>query len=167
MAVGGLFFDSEPFRTASGASRGATGETSRTGPERDRRRADAGTARQPTRRRRNGGPSAWSRPTGPGRRPRRRPVGVVALRGARKASGRVSRLPLRHRRDARVRRRATPKLWRHSPMNLTARQFTPAIDAAFYRLDSTLYQLQLSFHTHSTEPEPTVRARTTSTRGGT
>ena len=54
-------------------------------------------------------------------------------------------------------RSAPPR--RHSPMNLTARQFTPAIDAAIYRPDSTLYQLQPSFHTHSTEPEPTARAR--------
>ena len=42
---------------------------------------------------------------------------------------------------------------------LAARQNTPAIDAAFYRPDSTLYQLQPSFHTQSTEPEPTARAR--------
>ena len=44
-------------------------------------------------------------------------------------------------------------------MSLTAPQFTPAIDAAIYRPDGTLYQLQLSFHTQSTEPEPTARAR--------
>ena len=44
----------------------------------------------------------------------------------------------------------------HSRMSLTACQNTPAIDAAFYRPDSTLYQLQPSFHTHSTEPEPTA-----------
>ena len=44
-------------------------------------------------------------------------------------------------------------------MSLPARQFTPAIDAAFYRPDSTLYQLQLSFHTLSMEPETTARAR--------
>ena len=44
-------------------------------------------------------------------------------------------------------------------MSLTARQNTPAIDAAIYRSDETLYQLQLSFHTQSTEPEPTARAR--------
>ena len=44
-------------------------------------------------------------------------------------------------------------------MNLTARQITPAIEAAIYRPDSTLYQLQPSFHTQSTEPEPTARAR--------
>ena len=44
-------------------------------------------------------------------------------------------------------------------MSLTARQNTPAIDAAIYRPDSTLYQLQPSFHTESTEPEPTARAR--------
>ena len=54
-------------------------------------------------------------------------------------------------------RNALPR--RHSPMNLTARQFTPAIDAAVRYQDSTLYQLQPSFHTHSTEPEPTARAR--------
>ena len=39
------------------------------------------------------------------------------------------------------------------------RQNTPAIDAVVYRPDSPLYQLQSSFHTHSTEPEPTARAR--------
>ena len=44
-------------------------------------------------------------------------------------------------------------------MSLPARQFTPAIDAAFYYPVSTLYQLQPSFHTHSTEPELTARAR--------
>ena len=44
-------------------------------------------------------------------------------------------------------------------MRLTASQSTPAIDAAIYRPDSTLYQLQPSFHTESTEPEPTARAR--------
>ena len=44
-------------------------------------------------------------------------------------------------------------------LGLAARQNTPAIDAAIYHPDSTLYQLQLSFHTHSTEPEPTARAR--------
>ena len=47
---------------------------------------------------------------------------------------------------------------RHSRIRLTACQSTPAIDAAFYRPDSTLSQLQPSFHTHSTEPEPTARA---------
>jgi len=44
-------------------------------------------------------------------------------------------------------------------MRLTACQSRPAIDGAFYRLVGTLYQLQPSFHTHSTEPEPTARAR--------
>ena len=44
-------------------------------------------------------------------------------------------------------------------MSLAARQNTPAIDAAFYRPDNTLYQLQPSFHTQSTELEPTARAR--------
>ena len=58
----------------------------------------------------------------------------------------ASRVQLRHR----------P---RHSRMNLTARQNTPAIDAAIYYPNSTLYQLQPSFHTKSTEPEPTARAR--------
>ena len=42
-------------------------------------------------------------------------------------------------------------------MRLTACQNTPAIDAAIYRPDSTLYQLQPSFHTQSTEPEPIAR----------
>ena len=44
-------------------------------------------------------------------------------------------------------------------MRLTARQNTPAIDAAIYRPNGTLYQLQPSFHPQSTEPEPTARAR--------
>ena len=43
-------------------------------------------------------------------------------------------------------------------MSLPARQNTPAIDAAIYRPNETLYQLQPSFHTQSTEPEPTARA---------
>ena len=38
-------------------------------------------------------------------------------------------------------------------------QITPAIDAAIYRPNSPSYQLQPSFHPHSTEPEPTARAR--------
>ena len=48
---------------------------------------------------------------------------------------------------------------RHSRMRLTSRQFTPAIEGAFYDPIDTLYQLQSSFHTSSTEPEPTARAR--------
>ena len=44
-------------------------------------------------------------------------------------------------------------------MSLAARQSTPAIDAAIYGPDNTLYQLQPSFHTQSVEPEPTTRAR--------
>ena len=36
---------------------------------------------------------------------------------------------------------------------------TPAIDAAIYRPNGTSYQLQPSFHTSWTEPEPTARAR--------
>ena len=40
-----------------------------------------------------------------------------------------------------------------------ARQNTPAIYGAFYRPNGTSYQLQPSFHTHPTEPEPTARAR--------
>ena len=48
---------------------------------------------------------------------------------------------------------------RHSRMSLTSRQFTPAIEGAFYDPIDTLYQLQLSFHTYPTEPEPTARAR--------
>ena len=41
-------------------------------------------------------------------------------------------------------------------LGLTARQNTPALDAAIYYPNGTLYQLQLSFHTYSTEPEPTA-----------
>ena len=48
---------------------------------------------------------------------------------------------------------------RHSQMSLKACQSTPAIDAAIYRPNGTLYQLQPSFHTSWTEPEPTARAR--------
>ena len=48
---------------------------------------------------------------------------------------------------------------RHSRMRLTGRQNTPAFGDAFYYPIKTLYQLQPSFHTHSTEPEPTARAR--------
>ena len=44
-------------------------------------------------------------------------------------------------------------------LGLAARQNTPAIDAAIYRPNGTSYQLQPSFHTQSTEPEPTARAR--------
>ena len=44
-------------------------------------------------------------------------------------------------------------------LSLAARQNTPAIDGAFYRPNDTSYQLQPSFHAHSTEPEPTARAR--------
>ena len=48
---------------------------------------------------------------------------------------------------------------RHSRTSLAACQNTPAIDGAIYRPNGTLYQLQLSFHTSSMEPEPTARAR--------
>ena len=44
-------------------------------------------------------------------------------------------------------------------LRLAARQNTPAFDGAFYRPNGTSYQLQPSFHTYSTEPEPTARAR--------
>ena len=44
-------------------------------------------------------------------------------------------------------------------LGLAACQNTPALDAAFYYPISTLYQLQPSFHTYWTEPEPTARAR--------
>ena len=46
-----------------------------------------------------------------------------------------------------------------SSLGLAARQITPAISGAIYRPNSTSYQLQPSFHTSSTEPEPTARAR--------
>ena len=52
-----------------------------------------------------------------------------------------------------------PEPPRHSRTRLTACQNTPAIDGAFYRPNGTSYQLQPSFHTQSTEPEPTARAR--------
>ena len=62
-----------------------------------------------------------------------------------------------------LRRRTTPSRLpeppRHSRMSLTACQSRPAIDAAIYRPGRTLYQLQPIFHTQSTEPEPTARAR--------
>ena len=41
---------------------------------------------------------------------------------------------------------------------LAARQSTPAFDAAIYYPNSTSYQLQSSFYTCPTEPEPTARA---------
>jgi len=41
MAVGGFFLIFEPFRTESGSSRGATGETSRTAPESGHRCTEA------------------------------------------------------------------------------------------------------------------------------
>ena len=44
-------------------------------------------------------------------------------------------------------------------LGLAARQNTPAFDGAFYRPNGTSYQLQPSFHTSWTEPEPTARAR--------
>ena len=50
--------------------------------------------------------------------------------------------------------------WRGAERSgLAARQFTPAIGAAFYRPIDKSYQLQPSFHPSSTEPEPTARAR--------
>ena len=48
---------------------------------------------------------------------------------------------------------------RHSRMSLTSCQSRPAIDAAIYRPNGTLHQLQSSFHPQSTQPEPTARAR--------
>ena len=44
-------------------------------------------------------------------------------------------------------------------LGLAARQNTPALDAAFYYPNSISYQLQPSFYTYPTEPEPTARAR--------
>ena len=46
-----------------------------------------------------------------------------------------------------------------SPYGPKLVQITPAIDRAIYRPNSPSYQLQPSFHTQSTEPEPTARAR--------
>ena len=48
---------------------------------------------------------------------------------------------------------------RHSRMSLAGCQNTPAFGGAFYYPIKTSYQLQPSFHTQSTEPEPTARAR--------
>ena len=48
---------------------------------------------------------------------------------------------------------------RHSRMSLTGCQNTPAFGGTFYYPIKTLYQLQPSFHSQSTEPEPTARAR--------
>ena len=48
---------------------------------------------------------------------------------------------------------------RHSRMSLKTCQSTPAIDAAIYGPDGTLYILQPSFQTYLTELEPTARAR--------
>ena len=44
-------------------------------------------------------------------------------------------------------------------LGLAAPQNTPALDGAIYRPIGTSYQLQPSFHPHSTEPESTARAR--------
>ena len=46
-----------------------------------------------------------------------------------------------------------------SSPGLAACQNTPAIDDALYGPIGALYHLQPSFHTSSTEPEPTDRAR--------
>ena len=46
-----------------------------------------------------------------------------------------------------------------SSLGLALAKNTPAIDTAIYHPIDTLYQLQPSFHPHSTEPEPTARAR--------
>ena len=46
-----------------------------------------------------------------------------------------------------------------SSLGLAARQNTPAIDDALCGPIGALYHLQPSFHTSSTEPEPTARAR--------
>ncbi len=46
-----------------------------------------------------------------------------------------------------------------SSPGLAARQSTPAFDAAIYYPNSTSYQLQSSFYTCPTEPEPTARVR--------
>ena len=48
---------------------------------------------------------------------------------------------------------------RHWRMSLKTCQNTPALGAAISRPNGTSYQLQPSFHSQSTEPEPTARAR--------
>ena len=62
MAVGGSFFDFEPFRTASRSFRGATGETSRTAPLSGHRRSSATAGRQPTPARRRRAPGRLGQP---------------------------------------------------------------------------------------------------------
>ena len=112
MAVGGFFFDSEPFRTASRRLRGAAGETSRTAPESGLHGSRRRGGRHPMRRRRRRAPGRLGQPRGPravSRRPRTGVVGVVAVRSARTASRGSERSALTPS-TRRVRRRATPRL---------------------------------------------------------
>ena len=81
VAGGGFFLDSEPFRTASGAVSGATGETSRTAPASGHRRLYVAVVRPPTPARHRRAPRRLEPPRGPravSRRPRTGVVGVIA-----------------------------------------------------------------------------------------
>ena len=112
MAVGGLFSDSEPFRTATGSGSERTGETSRTAPESGHRGAERRGGRQSTPARHRRAPGRLGQPRGPRAVPRRSrtgAVGVVALRSARTAS-RGSERSTSTPATRRVRRRATPRL---------------------------------------------------------
>ena len=77
MAVGGFFFGFEPFRTASRSSRGATGETSGTAPERGLRGARRRGGRHATPARRRRAPGRLGQPRGPRAVPRRPRTGAV------------------------------------------------------------------------------------------
>ena len=112
MALGGFFFEFEPFRTASRRLRGATGETSRTAPASGHRRLYVAVVRPPTPARHRRAPRRLEPPRGPravSRRPRTGVVGVVAVRSVRTAS-RGSERSTSTPSARRVRRRATPGL---------------------------------------------------------
>ena len=112
MAVGGFFFDSEPFRTASGPVSGATGQTFRTALKSGLRGQERRVGRPSTPARRRRAPGRLEQPRGPraeATRPRTGAVGVVAVRSARTAS-RGSERSTSTPSTRRVRRRATPRL---------------------------------------------------------
>ena len=138
MDVGGFILIFEAFRTALGSSSGATGETSRTAPASGLRRYHVAVGRQPTPTRHRRAPGRLGWPRGPRvarQRPRRRPVGVVAVRSARTAS-RGSERSTSTPSKRRVRRRAKPRLcWlqRHAvPRGATGNRASvspPGLDA--------------------------------------